>query len=161
MQPSLFGVILLLTLSVGHARSIPDEEDGLLLERKELLKVAHDLEKSLNELRRLEKAKAAQFGLIDAQPTKPPQGGAMEQMITIQDWEGPLESLLQAIAQKYHYQLNIIGRKPALPILVSLSTRNKTLGRVIQDADLQAGRRAHIIVDEERTIELRYVAEAA
>jgi hypothetical protein len=55
-----------------------------------------------------------------------------------------------------------MGRKPTLPILVSISTQNKTLGTVIQDADLQAGRRANISVDHttERTIELCYVSQA-
>ena len=162
MQRFLLWAVFLLTLSVCEARDISEDGDNLTFERKELLRVARSLEKSLNELRRLEQAKAVQSGLMDTQLRQPPKGGAMEQIVTI-DWEGPLESLLEAIAEKYHYTFKPpIGKKPTFPILVSISTQGKTLGTVIQDLDLQAGMRAHVSGDAmERTIELRYVAEAA
>lgn len=151
---------LCLSLFTHQIKSAPLPQERLSVERKALLKAAEEIEKALQDLRKLEKAKAIQAGLsIDHLP-KPPQTGAMNQLISIPHWEGPLESLLNALAKKYDYQLNIIGSKPALPILVSIEVQNKPLGMVLQNVDYQAGSRAHLSVNDTtpRSIELRYVA---
>jgi hypothetical protein len=159
MQYFWLCTILLSTLGACNARGISDTQDDLAFERKELLKVAYTLEKSLNELRRLEKAKAVQSGLMDTKLKQLPQSGAMETKVTM-DWEGPLEPLLEAIAEKYHYKPDIMGKKPVLPIWVVISTKGKTLGNVIQDIDLQVRAQADISInDAARTIELRYVTQ--
>ena len=158
MQYFFQGILFFIVMATGNTTATWANENNLDFERRELLRVAHSLEKSLNELRALEKEKALQAGL-NTQMKAPPQGGAMDQIVTIKNWEGPLEGLLKTISEQYHYKLNIIGKRASPPIFVSIIADKKTLGTVIQDADLQAGAQAHILVshDKEPTIELRYV----
>src|SRR5438876_577959 len=99
MQHFFQGAIFFTTLLVCSSKVAWCDENNLAFERKELLRVAYNLEKSLNELRMLEKAKALQSGLAEMQLRQPPKGGAMDQIVAIQDWEGPLETILKAIAE--------------------------------------------------------------
>jgi hypothetical protein len=153
-----FAMVGTTTAEEPHNRT--DNHD-LDYERKELLRIADSLERSLKELQKLEAAKAIQSGLQTEWP-KPPQGGAMGQIVNFPDFEGSLESFLKAIANQYKYKLQVTGSKPPTDIIVFIATQNKTLGEIIEDADVQAGIRVHIIVEEtpERIIKLRYVSEA-
>lgn len=80
----------------------------------------------------------------------------MDQIASI-DWSGPVGPIVKRIADASHYNLRVLGRPPAVPVLVSINQKNMTLGYILRDIDYQAGSRANIVVlPEKKIIELRY-----
>lgn len=72
-------------------------------------------------------------------------------------WTGPVKPLLVKIAQATNYQLNVIGRKPNLPVLVSLDMHNKPIADILRNVAYQVVMKANIAVyPKSRIIELRY-----
>lgn len=75
------------------------------------------------------------------------------------DWNGPVQPVLKKIAQATHYRLRVIGRKPSLPVLVSLNMHNRPLADILRNIMYQVVLKADIAVyPHSRTIELRYHA---
>lgn len=86
-----------------------------------------------------------------------PQGG-MGKLARI-DWSGPIEPLLEKIAEMTEYRLKVFGPLPQIPVIVSLSARERRIADILKDAGLQAGKRANLVVyPTSRIIELRYTA---
>lgn len=75
------------------------------------------------------------------------------------DWSGPIEPLLQQIAQTSYYRVKVVGREPAVPILVTINAKNEMLGDILSNVAFQCGKRADVILyPETQVIELRYDA---
>lgn len=92
-----------------------------------------------------------------APPT--PDSYGMSNLVTI-DWNGPIEPLLNQIAEATGYQVNILGKTPSLPILVTVVAKNKPIGEVLRDAGYQCGSKADIVIfPKTKVIELRYATE--
>ncbi len=73
------------------------------------------------------------------------------------DWSGPIEELVGRIAKASHYQLRILGQMPSLPVLISISAKDKSLAELLRDIDYQAKKRAFIhVYPNSQTVELRY-----
>lgn len=73
------------------------------------------------------------------------------------DWTGPAQPLLKKIAQATNYQLNVIGKPPAIPVLVSLNMRNIPIATILRDVTYQVVTKANVVVyPRKRLIELRY-----
>ena len=80
------------------------------------------------------------------------------------NWYGPIQPLLQQVANQIQYELQVYGKPPQMPILVHIDdTANKTSAiNVIRNADLQAGNNAEILVyPKMKMISLRYVAHGS
>jgi len=100
-----------------------------------------------------------------AQATLPPQSAppavnpssyGMGQLTSI-DWSGPVEPLVRQIAKTANYRVNVLGRPPGIPVLVSVYDKNRMLGDVLRDVAYQCGRRASIVVyPGSQVIEIRY-----
>lgn len=89
-------------------------------------------------------------------PPPSPASYGMAGLTTI-DWSGPIEPLLKQIALASNYRLRILGTEPAIPVLVTIYSRNVMLGDVLRDVGYQGGRRAQVVVyPDSRVIELRY-----
>lgn len=72
-------------------------------------------------------------------------------------WTGPAELLLKRIADATHYHLQVIGKQPALPVLVSLNMKNQPLATILRNATYQIITKASVSVyPRKRIIELRY-----
>lgn len=119
----------------------------------QLAEAARSVSLSLNELKSIEKASNP--------PLKPlpyPTASGLEKTITSVDWSGPIEPLLERIAKLVNYKLEVIGHRPAIPVLVTISSKDTPLAYIVRNADLQAGIKANIAVYPGiQTIELRYV----
>lgn len=77
--------------------------------------------------------------------------------LTSVDWSGPIEPLVRQLARAANYRVRVLGKSPAIPVLVSVYDKNEMLADILRDVGYQAGRRASIIVfPESRVIELRY-----
>lgn len=77
------------------------------------------------------------------------------------DWSGPIEPLLEKIGELTRYRVKVLGPIPPIPIIVSISARERMIADILKDAGLQAGKRANLVVyPTTRIIELRYSATA-
>lgn len=73
------------------------------------------------------------------------------------DWTGPIEPLLENIANMTNYSLKIMGNAPPIPIIVSVTQERAIVADILKNACLQVGKRANIIVfPANKIIELRY-----
>jgi defect-in-organelle-trafficking protein DotD len=53
--------------------------------------------------------------------------------------------------------MRILGKSPAIPIIISITAHNTPLADVLRDANFQCGRRANVaIYAANKVIELRY-----
>lgn len=71
------------------------------------------------------------------------------------DWTGPVETLLAKIAKNAHCELSILGKKPALPVIVSISKKDASMADIIRDISYMVQNQA-IVSYKNKTIELRY-----
>lgn len=73
------------------------------------------------------------------------------------DWSGPIEELTARVAKAAHYKIRVLGNDPSIPILISISAKDKSLAEILRDIDYQAGKKAYIhVYPNSQVIELRY-----
>jgi len=119
-----------------------------------LVEAASSVSNSLNELAQIEAA--ATPPATTGKPLPDSENYALQAKASV-DWSGPVEPLLERISHMSHFHLRILGKNPAIPVLVSLSAKNITLAQMLRDAALQAGDKADILIySNTRVIELRY-----
>ncbi len=90
---------------------------------------------------------------------EPPPSPASYNMaqVTSVDWSGPVEPLLKQLANASDYRLRVLGRPPAIPVMVTVYSKNMMLADILRDVGYQCGRRANVVVfPDTRVIELRY-----
>lgn len=124
-------------------------------------KIAEAVEMSANANRAVTEVEVATAAPVRAGPAAsvpenvvlPPEA---VQPITV-DWNGPVETFLQAIAQRSGYALSVTGRAPANQIMVSLRAEEEPLYGVVRRAGNMVHGYADIALNpSEKTIELRY-----
>ena len=77
--------------------------------------------------------------------------------LTSVDWSGPVEPLVKEMAKATGYHMRVLGKEPAIPVLVSIYSQNTMIADILRDVGYQCGRRATIAVyPDDRIIELRY-----
>lgn len=73
------------------------------------------------------------------------------------DWSGPIAELCSRIAKAAHFRMRVLGKEPAIPVLISLNVQDESLAEILRDIDYQAGRKAYIhVYPNSQVIELRY-----
>lgn len=119
-----------------------------------LVEAASSVSHSLNELAEIEAA-ATPPGTT-GKPLPDSESYALQQKAFV-DWSGPVEPLIARVAKMSGFKLRVLGKEPAIPVLVSISAHNIPLASILRDAALQAGSKADIIVySSSGVIELRY-----
>lgn len=74
------------------------------------------------------------------------------------DWSGPIEPLLERIGNMTMYRVKVLGPIPPVPVIVTISARERIVADILKDAGLQAGKRANLVVyPTSKIIELRYI----
>lgn len=150
----LLCLIPVLGFSCRHQPKV--EMTSAQLERSAEAKLAEAATSVTHSLHRLaEIEEAATVRPYRVEPPNPQSYG----MTTIGsiDWNGPIEPLVAKIAAATHYNLRVIGREPAIPVLVAIYKKDVLLADVLRDAGLQAGHQADIVIfPASKTIELRY-----
>jgi defect-in-organelle-trafficking protein DotD len=77
--------------------------------------------------------------------------------LTSVDWSGPVEPLIKQLTDASNYRLRVLGSKPAIPLLVSVYTKNMMVADLLRDIGYQCGRRATVVIfPDSRVVELRY-----
>ena len=118
-----------------------------------LAEASYSVSRSVVDL--AETAQAA-HPLPDLAPPPSPATYGMAGLTTV-DWSGPVEPLLRQIAKAANYRVRVLGTPPAIPVIVTIYTKNAMLGDILRDVGYQCGRRAAVVVfPETRVIELRY-----
>lgn len=118
-----------------------------------LAEAADAVSKSLLELAR-----------IQAEATPPAKGHRLPdpnsygiKQVASVDWSGPIGPLVNKITQAISYRLRVLGQEPAVPIIITLSTKRAPVGDILRDVDFQAGKKAHVVVyPRTKVVELRY-----
>ena len=120
-----------------------------------LATAADSVSGSLQELAAIETASHPKLALPS--PTAPELIG-MAQLTSV-DWSGPVGPLVEKIAAAANYKVHVLGTKPAIPILVSISAKATPLADILRDAGFQCGDKANIVVyPASKIVELRYVS---
>ena len=89
-----------------------------------------------------------------------PNAFAMGRLATV-EWNGPAEPLIQKIAALTQYRVKVFGKKPALPILVSVAERDQYIGDVLHAVSLQAKDRMKVLIyPSDKLIEMHYLTDA-
>lgn len=119
----------------------------------QLAEAATSISQSLTDLKAIAKASAP---IINNKRLPYPTSTDMMELASV-DWSGPIEPLLQRIANLCDYKLRVIGARPAIPVLVTIAARNTPVSYILRDANFQAGTRASVLsYPAIRVIELRY-----
>lgn len=122
-------------------------------ETANLTEAAASVSRSLVNLAEVEQA-AHPLTQLNPPPSPASYGMAVNASI---DWSGPVEPLVQQLAQAVKYQVRILGVKPSIPILVTLSERNAPVADILRDVAFQCGQRAELVVlPDSKVIEIRY-----
>ena len=139
-------------LLAGCAPKMPEPPPPNTMEAS-LSEASYSVSRSITSLS--EAAEAARPIRLLEPPLSPAAYG-MGKTATI-DWSGPVEPVTKEIAHATGYHLRVLGRAPAIPVMVSVYDRNRMIGDILRDIGYQCGRRASIVVfPESQVIELRY-----
>lgn len=134
---------------IGDPTLGPDPAEATLAE------AASSVSKSLISLDQMQQATTP---LPPMQPPPDPAAYGMSNAVTV-DWNGPIEPLLTQIANSTGYTVNVLGKAPMLPIIVTVIAKNRPIGEVLRDAGYQCGDKADIVVfPNTKIIELRYAS---
>jgi len=121
----------------------------------QILATARSIEKSLGVLAAAEKAENPP--ILTTGPLITPEGG-MGGLADV-DWTGPVGPLVERIAALTNYRVKSLGNEPAIPVIVTINAKRTVIADILQNASLQSGRRAEILVfPGTRTIEVRYLS---
>lgn len=147
-------LIILLSLILGACAS-PRPPQGYDISKSQasLAEASYAVSRSLVDL--AETAQAA-HPLPNLAPAPSPATYGMAGVSTV-DWSGPVEPLVRQMARAANYRVRVLGTPPAIPVIVTIYTKNAMLGDILRDIGYQCGRRAALVVyPESRVIELRY-----
>lgn len=73
------------------------------------------------------------------------------------DWSGPIAELSDRVAKAAHFRLRILGKEPAVPVLINLTVKDMSLAEILRNIDYQAGNKASLFVyPNSQVVELRY-----
>lgn len=146
--------LLLVFLALSLSACTPKPTYRMTDVDRQLRKTALSVEDSLRTLALTQQVYAKEPINTDILVT--PQGGMGG--VTNVDWSGPIEPLLEKIGSLTHYRLKVLGPLPAVPIIVTLTGRDRVIADIVKDTGIQAGRRANLVVyPTNRIIELRYI----
>jgi defect in organelle trafficking protein DotD len=73
------------------------------------------------------------------------------------DWAGPIGDLTERLAKAANFKMRVLGHPPAIPVLISLNAKDRSLAEILRDIDYQAGKKASIhVYPNNQVVELRY-----
>lgn len=122
----------------------------------QLAQAGDSVSRSMYQMSAIELANNPQF-----KPKKlNPKAIHMTQITSI-DWVGPLEQVLNKMAQLTHYSLRIVGQKPVSPTIIVLKEENKMIADILRNIQYQASQQARINIDpDNQVLELFYLDKA-
>lgn len=153
MKKIIFMIIPLMLLGACSREKVEPQlvaEPDLVTLR--LAEAANQAAQSLQKLAAIEQERTP----VDIPPLA--QGAPIElrRSITV-EWTGPVEPLVQQLADRTGYHYKLTGSDPAVPIIVEIKAFREPVIEVLRDIGLQLGDRAQLKVDASaETIEVIY-----
>lgn len=118
-----------------------------------LAEAANSVSRSLSELARIQ---AQATPAVKNHRLVEPEKLGIRQTASV-DWAGPIEPLVRKLGTAIHYRIRILGTRPAVPVIISLTTQQAPIANILRDIDFQAGHRANVVVyPRSKVVELRY-----
>lgn len=146
-------VVLLSACASSTTQPVVDPTLGHDPAEAQLAEAATAVSKSLTSLNEIQQAVTPPPS--NFQPPDPASYG-MANLVSI-DWAGPIEPLLTQIANASGYRVRILGKEPAVAIMIYIDEKNKPLGDILRNAGYQCADKANIVVyPKAKVIELRY-----
>ena len=150
---TIFCVLALATLTgcttAGPAPQLVAEPDGVTLR---LANAADRAATALDTLASIEQKRTPTI-LPPLAASAPPE---LRRSVTV-NWVGPVQPLLQQLADRAGYEFQLAGNAPSSAIILSINVRNQPVIETLRDAGLQLGQRAKLRVDAQlKLIELVY-----
>lgn len=105
-----------------------------------LSRTADNIDKHVRNLER------ASLRHIKLRSLPAPVGGA-SYFVTM-SFDGPMEEAVTSLGKIIHYKVYFEGKKPAIPIIVSVHERRRTAQSILESIGLQVGRSVGIHMDE-------------
>jgi defect in organelle trafficking protein DotD len=140
------------TLSYITTNSVPVKTTNVDAQ-SQLSQAAGSVAKSLQQLSAISQATHPHVQM--APPINPAKLGMAQ--ITSLNWTGPIEPLMQKIAETAGYKLHVLGQTPSIPIVVSIAMQNKPLAVILRNTIYQAANQASVSVyPKHKIIELSY-----
>lgn len=128
-------------------------DSGVQRTQVKLAEAAVSTTQSLSQLAAIEKVQAPKSKL--SQPLNADSIG-LGSLASV-DWTGPVEPLVLRLANAGDYKFRVVGKNPSIPVLVAVYATNMPIADILRDANLQAGKKADIVIyPKHRLIELRY-----
>ncbi|HDS1082383.1 TPA: DotD/TraH family lipoprotein [Stenotrophomonas maltophilia] len=124
------------TRSAGPSASDPAQEN--------LTAAASAIQQSLRDL-----SEAEQYDKMRTVPGTPrlrTQIPGLERMVTM-PWNGPLEPAVMRLAAEGGYEFKLLGRQPAVGIVVQIGPEPATITDHLRNLGIQAGSRADIAIE--------------
>lgn len=134
----------------------PPQEDPF---KTEMLSVARSVDKSLKELSEIEQATRLKRHVLVADASGKVSDKRLLQMVSMSGDISNFESLIKDMANTAGYQFDVQGTRPLAPLTVSIPHGHYPLVNVLQDAGMQVGKLAVIMIKPDLdggTIELNY-----
>lgn len=158
MKINAIQTVILLAFISGCAVNPQKEESPASQQQDQALsmlhKTARSIEQSLTQL-----AEAEQYDKMKLKPGEPriyKQIPGMEAVVTM-PWQGTVEQVVGKLASFSGFEVKLMGKPPALPILVQIGRDPATVSDHLRNIGIQAGSRADIIVDpKQKIVEVRY-----
>ncbi len=137
---SLVGSLVLLA-GCGDSSVVPVATEPDIVTVK-LAQAADKASQALDSIAGIEKFK---------NPAPPPEDyshapASLTQAVTVR-WSGPIESIVQTLAERAGYKFHVKGNAPAVPLTVNIDVYQQPIVHVLHDIGLQAGHRADLTVD--------------
>jgi len=156
------GALALVSLLAACASSGPEEPGLLVPEQPEFesldraqMGVIAAAERTSQALDRLSRVETTRTPIPEPGATGPAPPG-LGQNVAV-SWAGPIAPFLARLADIADYKFRVIGRPPAVPVVVDVETTQSRLIDLLRDAGHQAGARATVAVDPGAgVIEVRY-----
>lgn len=151
MKQGIIAVLFACSLSacaVHHVTPAPPPSDDATIK---LAEAATSVSKSLHELARIQAAATVPLAKL-----ADPADFGIRGVASI-DWVGPVGPLLERLAKASHFTLRVLGRPPAVPIIVTIDAKDAPLADLIQDIDFQVTGKASVkVYPNSQVIELSY-----
>jgi len=146
-------ITLLAAALCACATPKPKQSFNLSQSETSLAEASYSVSRSVVDL--AETAQAA-HPMPNLAPAPSPASYGMGGLTSV-DWSGPVQPLVEQMANAANYRTRVLGTAPAIPIIVTIYQKNAMLGDILRDVGYQCGRRASIAVyPESRVVELRY-----
>ena len=114
---------------------------------QDLLAATEASQANLIMLRRIKQGQAKWPASINT--VEPPPNSAMNKQITL-TWYGPIESVVHVLASTVQYKVNIVGKPPVQPVMVSMEAVDENVYKVIENIGWQTGDDIALVRDDRR-----------